>query len=107
MDAKYKPRYKNGNPTKEDARQLSGYSRLTSVYEELGINDDHIIPVYIIYPKGLGEIPDTQNEQAEDIKTANNSINKAILHSSVTEVKAYRKMYMQEIPLETLPLKEQ
>ena len=107
VDAKYKPRYKNGNPTKEDARQLSGYSRLTSVYEELGINDDHIIPVYIIYPKGLGEIPDTQNEQAEDIKTANNSINKAILHSSVTEVKAYRKMYMQEIPLETLPLKEQ
>jgi len=107
VDAKYKPRYKNGSPTKEDARQLSGYSRLTSVYEELGINDDQIIPVYIIYPKGLGEISDSQNEQAVDIKTANNSINKAILHSSVTEVKAYRKMYMQEIPLETLPLKEQ
>ena len=107
VDAKYNPRYKNGRPTKEDARQLSGSSRLNSVYDELGINDDQIIPVYIIYPKGLGEISDSHKEQSEDVAIASNSLNKAILQSSVIEVKAYRKMYMQEIELETLPVKDQ
>ncbi|WPO84374.1 hypothetical protein SD427_08560 [Chryseobacterium sp. JJR-5R] len=107
VDAKYKPRYKNGSPAKEDVRQLSGYSRLNSVYEELGINDDQVIPVYIIYPKGLGEISDNQKKQSEDIEIDSNNLIKTILQSSVQEVKAYRKMYMQEIPLETLPLKEQ
>lgn len=27
VDAKYKPRYKSGNPSMEDARQLAGYTR--------------------------------------------------------------------------------
>ncbi|MPT32062.1 MAG: hypothetical protein E2600_10455 [Chryseobacterium sp.] len=105
VDAKYKPRYKNGSPTKEDARQLSGYSRLKSVYEELGITDDQIIPVYFIYPKGLGEIREIDKQDVEDIENAPEKSDIAILQSSgITEVKAYKKMYMQEIELQTLPI---
>lgn len=102
VDAKYKPRYKSGNPTKEDARQLSGYSRLNSVYEELGITDDQIIPVYFIYPKGLGEILDSDEQYVEEIDSDLKNFDKAVLPSSVAKVKAYRKMYMQEVPLEVL-----
>ena len=29
IDAKYKPRYKNANITKEDAREVAGYARLS------------------------------------------------------------------------------
>src|SRR5690606_3823873 len=53
VDAKYKPRYKKGNPSMEDARQLAGYARLNSIYKELGIEDDIIIPAYFVYPKDI------------------------------------------------------
>lgn len=105
VDAKYKPRYKNGSPTKEDARQLSGYSRLNKVYQELQINDDQIIPVYFIYPKELSRIADEHENYAEEITRDTHEVTKVILQSPLVEVKAYRKMYMQEISLQTLPVK--
>ncbi len=105
IDAKYKPRYKNGSPTKEDARQISGYSRLSRVYDKLKIDDDQIIPVYFIYPKGIGEISNDEDNQAEEIDSGDSQT--SILNSGtpVTKVKAYRKMYMQEVSLEVLHLK--
>ncbi|WP_291149209.1 5-methylcytosine restriction system specificity protein McrC [Flavobacterium sp. UBA7680] len=51
VDAKYKPRYNNDNVSKEDIRQVSGYARMKSVYEEL--EKDHekneVIDCLIIY----------------------------------------------------------
>uniref|UniRef100_A0AAU6WL44 Uncharacterized protein n=1 Tax=Chryseobacterium endophyticum TaxID=1854762 RepID=A0AAU6WL44_9FLAO len=76
---------------------------MNSVYEKLGITGDQIIPVYFIYPKGLGEIREIDKQDVEDIENAPEKSDIAILQSSgITEVKAYRKMYMQEVPLEVL-----
>lgn len=51
VDAKYKNRYKYGNISKEDARQVSGYSRLKSVYKQLNMEDSNqLIDCLIIYP---------------------------------------------------------
>ena len=53
IDAKYKPRYKFlGGVTTEDARQVSGYARLSSIYRKLGLNEDTSPPIkcLIIYP---------------------------------------------------------
>lgn len=51
VDAKYKPQYKNGSISKEDIRQVSGYARMKSIYEELGMEDRHneVIDCLIIY----------------------------------------------------------
>lgn len=51
VDAKYKPRYKDNSVSKEDARQVAGYSRLERVYQELGVYDyAKNIRCLIIYP---------------------------------------------------------
>lgn len=50
IDAKYKPRYSDSSVSVEDARQLSGYSRLREVYEKLKFKGDKIIDCLIIYP---------------------------------------------------------
>ena len=51
MDAKYKPRYKDNSVSKDDARQVAGYSRLERVYQELGVYDyAKNIRCLIIYP---------------------------------------------------------
>ena len=55
IDAKYKPRYKeNGGISMDDARQVSGYARLSSIYKGLGLLDqiDELPPIkcLIIYP---------------------------------------------------------
>ncbi|MFT3846821.1 MAG: hypothetical protein QM725_17300 [Lacibacter sp.] len=49
IDAKYKPRYLYTSVL-EDARQLSGYSRLHKVYDALKFEKDKIIDCLIIYP---------------------------------------------------------
>jgi 5-methylcytosine-specific restriction enzyme subunit McrC len=49
IDAKYKPRYRDTSVL-EDARQLSGYSRMHKVYDALKIEKDKIIDCLIIYP---------------------------------------------------------
>lgn len=103
VDAKYKPRYKSGNPSMEDARQLAGYARLNSVYKELGINNEEIIPIYFIYPK---ELPHSNNldaksseEEFEPVNQTSLSERISILTVTARKSTAYRKMYMQEIDL--------
>ncbi len=53
IDAKYKPRYKKcGGIIIEDARELSGYARLSSIYRKLGLNEDTAPPIkcLVVYP---------------------------------------------------------
>lgn len=53
IDAKYKPRYKEcGGIIIEDARELSGYARLSSIYRKLGLNEDTAPPIkcLVVYP---------------------------------------------------------
>ncbi len=53
IDAKYKPRYKECKTiSKEDAREVSGYARLSKIYELLGLDEESAIPIkcLIIYP---------------------------------------------------------
>lgn len=53
IDAKYKPRYKNtGGITIDDAREVAGYARLSSIYQKLGLDEEKALPIkcLIIYP---------------------------------------------------------
>lgn len=51
IDAKYKPQYKDNCISTDDARQVSGYARMKSIYKELNIENEHdkIIDCLIIY----------------------------------------------------------
>lgn len=52
IDAKYKPHYENGNIGLDDARQISGYARLKSIYDALKIEKEDrnkIIDCLVIY----------------------------------------------------------
>lgn len=51
VDAKYKPQYKDGNISKDDIRQVSGYARMKSIYKELAMEDKHneVIDCLIVY----------------------------------------------------------
>ncbi|MDD4638018.1 MAG: hypothetical protein PHV66_10520, partial [Bacteroidales bacterium] len=53
IDAKYKTRYKySGGITIDDAREVGGYARLSSIYRKLGLDEDTALPIkcLIIYP---------------------------------------------------------
>lgn len=52
IDAKYKPQYKNGGIILDDAREVSGYARLNSIYRKLHLDEDSNAPIkcLIIYP---------------------------------------------------------
>lgn len=107
VDAKYKPRYKRGNPSMEDARQLAGYSRLNSIYNELGVKKDIIIPALIVYPSEL-VILDVEFEQNYDIdndfegveQNTNSLISNLKKLGEVRRSKAYNEFYMSEVHLE-------
>ena len=102
VDAKYKPRYKTGNPSISDARQLSGYSRLNSVYNELDIHGDQLIPVYIVYPKELiNNTEETESNEDFEIETDANNISLFRDQSNYRKSKTYREMYLQEISLKS------
>lgn len=98
VDAKYKPRYSNGNPTMEDARQLAGYTRLNSVYKELGIENDDVISAYFIYPGNLNFTEKDQHTQ-EDFKVKEETEEIPLFESSFRVSSSYKKMYLQEIYL--------
>ncbi len=98
VDAKYKPRYSNGNPTMEDARQLAGYTRLNSVYRELGIENDDVISAYFIYPGNLNFTEKDQHTQ-EDFKVKEETEEIPLFESSFRVSSSYKKMYLQEINL--------
>lgn len=52
IDAKYKPGYKRENISKEDAREVVGYARLSRVYKLLGLDEETSLPIkcLIVYP---------------------------------------------------------
>lgn len=53
IDAKYKPRYKNwGGITIDDAREVGGYARLTSIYKALHLDEETTLPIkcLFVYP---------------------------------------------------------
>ena len=58
-DAKYKPKYVDDELYKDDARQLSGYGRVTKVIDWMSTrghsNRKHIIPCLIIHPDQSSE----------------------------------------------------
>jgi len=60
IDAKYKPKYQTTSVL-EDARQLSGYSRLHKVYETLNFSKERIIDCLIIYPNQESNNEDLSN----------------------------------------------
>lgn len=61
IDCKYKPAYKNLDPSLEDKRQLAGYTRLKSVYNKLDVLPDQLIKGLIIYSH-----QDCENEIQKD-----------------------------------------
>ncbi len=63
IDAKYKPRYLYTSVL-EDARQLSGYSRMHKVYNALNYSKDKIIDCLIIYPNQESTNKDLSNFNA-------------------------------------------
>ncbi|GEC73018.1 5-methylcytosine-specific restriction enzyme subunit McrC [Flavobacterium flevense] len=102
VDAKYKPRYSSGNPSMDDARQLSGYTRLNSVYRELGITDNTIIPAYFIYPANLqtNTLDDLENIEMDLLEEITFD-SKIILESDLRKSSTYREMFLQELKLPT------
>lgn len=111
VDAKYKPRYKNGNPSMEDARQLSGYARLNKIYSELEIDDNELIPVYVVYPQELRikdelEWIDHEEDQLPDPfdgRIKENRPGQSLFKETekVRQSTSYREFYMQEIEMST------
>jgi 5-methylcytosine-specific restriction enzyme subunit McrC len=99
VDAKYKPRYANGNPSMEDARQLSGYTRLNSVYRELGITDNTIIPAYFIYPTNLSLIDEEDSNCGDIFEDDVIRSDTAILKTDCRKSTSYKEMYLQEVKL--------
>lgn len=57
IDAKYKPRYESGGVGMDDVRQLSGYTRLSKIYDIFNIQQVNgcmpVIDALIIYPNQL------------------------------------------------------
>lgn len=49
IDCKYKPHYQDHRPSTDDIRQLIGYTRMTSVYNKLGMPHHIIIKGMIVY----------------------------------------------------------
>jgi 5-methylcytosine-specific restriction enzyme subunit McrC len=54
IDCKYKPRYRDEDPTLDDKRQLAGYTRMKRVYDHLEIPYNAIVKGLIIYPSQDG-----------------------------------------------------
>lgn len=71
IDAKYKPIYEDSRVI-DDIRQVSGYARLTDVYEKLGLKDSNeLINCLIIYPS-LEENKDLNIENKKEISEYRN-----------------------------------
>ncbi|MDY3547042.1 hypothetical protein PG291_00280 [Riemerella anatipestifer] len=98
IDAKYKPRYNNNNPSKEDIRQLSGYARLEKVYREFKFEDNKIIPAYIIYPNTPPYHIAADNLEEVSIVEKKDKII-SIGSKETKKINAYKDMYLIEIDL--------
>lgn len=49
VDAKYKPRYEENRISVDDIRQISGYARLSKLYDLLKIEEDKLIDCLVVY----------------------------------------------------------
>jgi len=79
IDAKYKPIYEDSRVI-DNIRQVSGYARLTKVYEKLGLeNSNELIDCLIIYPS-LEE-------------------NKELNFKKLDTIKGYVRIYKQSISI--------
>ena len=85
VDAKYKPRYEDGNIMIEDIRQIAGYARLEKIYEFLDIDKEKVIDCLVIYSN--------QNVNRKDFKE----------DFELEKLKEYNKFY--KIGIE-LPVKD-
>jgi len=99
VDAKYKPRYAYGNPSIEDARQLSGYTRLIKVYEELSIIDNLLIPAYLIYPSNLPVVAEKNGLESKDAFEEPPEACDKLLEGKVRKSTMYKELFLQEISL--------
>lgn len=99
VDAKYKPRYAYGNPSMEDARQLSGYTRLNKVYKELNINDNSLIPAYLIYPSNLPAVAENYGLESKEFFEEPVECSHDLVAGKVRKSTMYRELYLQEISL--------
>lgn len=71
IDAKYKPIYEDSRVI-DDIRQVSGYARLTDVYEKLGLKESNeLIDCLIIYPS-LEENKDLNIQNKKEISEYKN-----------------------------------
>jgi len=72
LDAKYKPRYQNGNYDIDDVRQLSGYARDTKLLTKLGYvlqteQDSAVVDCVLIYTDQKAKITLPENLTANEI----------------------------------------
>lgn len=100
VDAKYKPRYKSGNPSMKDARQLAGYTRLNKIYEELKVDDYQIISAFFIYPAELCD-QEKEPKEKELIEKWNDDIHSVLKNTSSRKSTTYKEMYLQEVSIDT------
>ena len=89
IDAKYKPRYDTQGITMDDARQVSGYARLSSIYKAFHLDENRSLPIkcLIIYPNQNNEdyLPLSRDKEPEFDK-----------------INGYVRMYKQGIKLPTI-----
>jgi len=86
IDAKYKPNWKKNTPIHEDVRQVSGYARLSKVYETLDIQYPQSIKCLIIYP---------------DIENGKEIASRDSLNEVIQPVKEYQGFYKLGIKIPT------
>ena len=85
IDAKYKPIYEDSRVI-DDIRQVSGYARLTDVYEKLGLKDSNeLIDCLIIYPS-LEENKDLNIENKKEISEYRNIYKQSISIPLITNL---------------------
>jgi 5-methylcytosine-specific restriction enzyme subunit McrC len=68
IDCKYKPRYEKGSVDLSDKRQILGYTRLKSVYHELGYKNDYskVVKGLIIYSTSGPDTTINKNQLLSD-----------------------------------------
>jgi 5-methylcytosine-specific restriction enzyme subunit McrC len=78
---------------------------LNSVYRELGITDDQVIPAYFIYPADLfSEINEQENITKGLLDKDFIHSDKAILETDCRKSTSYKEMYLQLVELPYNPI---
>src|SRR5690606_32643490 len=105
VECKYKPRYKNMDPNIEDSRQLAGYSRLNSIYDELDFDRNQLIATYVIYPSNLPEVDTGEKknqielDEFSDVGNSGSVLQGLLSNGKCRLSRKYNLLYMEEIDL--------